>query len=166
LAADAKGAKSSYEIAFPENGISAMRPDGSPPRVIHRGAVIYLQPNWWSPDGRKIVYYDRAGAHICNVDGTGDEDLPVTLTATDIQMVWSPDSTHLAYASGFESPAMKETHTAREARALYTTAIYVVNIQTKQVRRLSGFGENRSISWSPDGRKVVYGGTEPKRSSG
>ena len=72
-----------------------------------------MQSGAWSPDGRQIVYLDSSGVHVVNIDGGGNKAIPVRLTGTEIQMVWSPDSTRLAFASGFEDPHLKDPDVAR-----------------------------------------------------
>jgi Tol biopolymer transport system component len=158
----------SYDIAFigfcgdpGQQGFCRMHSDGSQPSLMFRASDILLQPNWWSPDGRKIIYCAGSNFfHLAYVDGSKDEELPIKLFGLDIQMVWSPDSTRLAFASPFEDPNVNDPEVRRNHK-LYSTAIYVMDVQTKKVGRLSPLGQNRWISWSPDSRGIVYSGTDP-----
>jgi len=156
-----------YDIAFVgycgdpgPPGLCRMHSDGSQPTLMFRASISLLQPNWWSPDGRKIVYVASSGVHSANVDGSKDEELPIKLVGLDIQMVWSPDSTRLAFASPFEDPNLSDPEIQR-GHKMYSTAIYVIDVQTKKVSRISPLGQNRWISWSPDSRRLVYSGAEP-----
>jgi Tol biopolymer transport system component len=164
-----------YEIAFygscqASSGICLMRSDGSAPRLLRlgQGSQILLS---WSPDGRKILISDRdpkspsqTRVRVIDVhgdkDGRGDEVLPVQLIGLDYQVVWSPDSTRLAFASAFEDPHLNNPEVQR-GRQLYSTAIYVLNIQTKKLSKLSPLGQNRWISWAPDGHRIAFSGTAP-----
>src|SRR5271169_1955290 len=95
-------AQQGYGIAYSgscegSQGICVIRAGGSDAGLLVRGfGFMGLQA---SPDGQKIVYLDPAsrGVRLSNLDGSGSEALPVKLTGMDIQMVWSPDSTRLAF---------------------------------------------------------------------
>src|SRR3954470_22579936 len=85
-----------YAIAYvgdcgEEEGICSMHSDGSQRRlIVPRGVQPpLLQPHGWSPDGRKLVYYDRR-AHLVSIEEHRDEELSVPLIGLDIQLVWSP----------------------------------------------------------------------------
>jgi len=163
-------AQQGYGIAYAgscegSQGICVMRAGGSDARLLVRGfGFMGLQA---SPDGQKIVYLDPAsrGVRLANLDGSGTEALPVKLTGMDIQMVWSPDSTRLAFASAFEDPHANDPEVQR-GHALYSTAIYVMNVETKKATRRSALGQNRWISWAPEGRRIVFSGTQPGAQKG
>lgn len=159
-------ASSGYDIAYlgecGEGGaICRMHSDGSQPSLMVQpgGGSTILRPNWWSPDGRKILYFGSNGVHLASADGSKDDELPIKLFGLEIQMVWSPDSTRVAFSSPFEDPHLSDPEIQRGAK-MYSTAVYVIDVQTKKVSRLSPLGQNRWISWSPDGRRIVYTGAE------
>src|SRR4051794_23731431 len=154
-----------YAIAYvgtcgKEEGICLMYSDGSQRRlIVPRGVEPpLLEPHGWSPDGRKLVYYDGR-AHLVSIEEHRDEELPVPLIGLDIQLVWSPDSTRIAFASPVEAPNWKDPEVQR-GHKVYSTAIYVIDVRTKKMSRLTSFGQNRWISWSPDGRQIVFSGSE------
>jgi Tol biopolymer transport system component len=148
----------SYEIAVQSvDGIFRMRSDGSASArlvVPQRGRLL---PSSWSPDGRKIALWGLSGGLVVvNVDGTGNEQLLENVPLEPF-FVWSPDSKRIAFSSTFEDPARGD----QQRRAVPSSAVYVADIQTRQFRRLSPFGQNRFVSWSPDGHRIAYSGTEP-----
>jgi hypothetical protein len=154
-----------YAIAYvgtcgKEEGICSMHSDGSQRRlIVPRGVEPpLLEPHGWSPDGRHLAYYDGR-AHLVSIEEHRDEELPVPLIGLEIQLVWSPDSTRLAFASPVEAPDWKDPEVQRGYK-LYSTAIYVIDVRTKKMSQLTGFGQNRWISWSPDGRQIVFSGSE------
>jgi Tol biopolymer transport system component len=133
-----------------------------------------LDPGSWSPDGGKIaIFATRAEdgdllkkypvpmsfpLYVVNGDGTRFErllDIPV-----EPFLAWSPDSTRLAFSSGFEDPRLGDPRIMKGLEA-GSSAVYVVDVRTRRITRLTTFGQNRFVSWSPDGRRVVFSGTEP-----
>jgi Tol biopolymer transport system component len=147
-----------YKIAVQSmDGIFLMRADGSPPARLVLPQRGRLLPTSWSPDGRKIALWGLGrGLVVINVDGTGNEQLLENISLEPF-FVWSPDSARIAFSSTFEDPARG----GQQPGALPSSAVYVVDVQTWQFRRLSPFGQNRFVSWSPDGHRIAYSGTEP-----
>jgi hypothetical protein len=143
-----------------EEGICSMHSDGWQRRlIVPRGVQPpVLGPHGWSPDGRKLVYYDGR-AHLVSIEEHRDEELPIQLIGLDIQLIWSPDSTRIAFVSPVESPDWKNPQVQR-GQKMYSTAIYVIDVRTKKMSRLTSFEQNRWISWSPDGRQIVFSGSD------
>jgi Tol biopolymer transport system component len=144
-----------YEIAVQTmDGIFRLRPDGSlVARLVTSGRLL---PSSWSPNGRKIALWGLSrGVIVINVDGTGSDQILRSMPVEPF-FVWSPDSTRIAFSSTFEDPARGN----QQRGTLPSSAIYVVDIQTQQLRRLSSFGQNRFMDWSPDGHRIAYAGTE------
>lgn len=99
----------------------------------------------WGPDGRTIAYTHYSGEPF-------DERGPDQIWLLDVETrerrfltpgwdpAWSPDGTRLAYVIG----------------ALGGADIYVVEIETGEVRRLTEWGSSFSPSWSPDGEWITF----------
>src|SRR5687768_12047740 len=113
-----------YDIVFTSSrdgrGIYRMRGDGAPPTLVVAEPFVLVSSGSWSPDGSKIAHYAVAAddgdvvkkyqlplhfpLHIMSADGTGHQrllDFPVAPF-----IAWSPDSTRVAVASGFEDPRL------------------------------------------------------------
>jgi Tol biopolymer transport system component len=169
-----------YDIAFTSSrdgqvSIYRMRSDGTQPSlVVPDAAGAILVPSSWSPDGGKIAYFAYSAGdlellkkyplplhlplYIVNVDGTDRVrllDIPV-----EPFLAWSPDSTRLAFSSGFEDSRLGDPRILQGLEA-HSSAVYVVDVRTRRLVRLSPFGQDRFVSWSPDGRRIVFSGTEP-----
>jgi dipeptidyl aminopeptidase/acylaminoacyl peptidase len=114
----------------------------------------------WSPDGSRLAF----GAPLTSPlnperSAEGSEvwvvslaDLEITklpnLLATDI--AWSPDSTHLAIASGTDKPWPGGAH--QDGR------IYIWSRDSGRVRTLESTYAVYYLSWSPDGARIVHTG--------
>ena len=169
-----------YDIAFTSSrdgqvSIYRMRSDGTQPSLVVPGAAgAILVPGSWSPDGGKIAYFAYSAGdldllkkyplplhlplYIVNVNGTDGVrllDVPV-----EPFLAWSPDSTRLAFSSGFEDSRLGDPRILQGLEA-HSSAVYVVDVRTRRILRLSPFGQDRFASWSPDGRRIVFSGTEP-----
>jgi WD40 repeat protein len=161
-----QGNAASYEIAYTGMCEGSYRTcmanaDGSRARPLGSFAFTsMLQPGWWSPDGGQLLGFSASGVRVLNVSSGAEDTLPARLMGLDMQMVWSPDSTRIAFASPFEDPHLNDADVQR-GRALASTAIYVADIQSKKLTKLSALGQNRWISWAPDAKRVVFSGTEP-----
>ena len=135
--------------------------DGAPPGVpriwtldVAAGttSALYDDPNVggyepvWAPDGRHLAFFDglSLGVRVLNIQGGTDFMLD-----SDSGMVgeWSPDSRQLIYID----------HETTDT-GLYVV-VYVVDVQTQQVRRVLGEDQgpmDYSVpTWSPDGEWVT-----------
>ncbi len=138
----------------------------------------------WSPDGKWIAYSgklsDRAGLLIARPDASGKKFL-TTLEATNsplpttgARVVWSPDSTRIAFVTAQPGP---ETADATGDPVVITRYLYkpdlsegntrfndnkrlhifVLNIADAQITQLtSGNHYEHSIDWSRDGKELLY----------
>jgi len=110
-----------------------LAPAGSsgPPRVIKEPRL--------SPDGQSIVFGAAGYLWQQRLDGGAARRL-FEGTAFEHDSVFSPDGRHLAYV-----------------RAQYgREEIRVFNFESRETRSVS-IGESWGLSWSPDGRRLIFG---------
>lgn len=92
----------------------------------------------WSPDGKKIVYQKKGDVYVINANGS-DETLLVKNASLP---KWSPDSTQIAYITGYIS---QPNH------------IIVMNANgTDKVRLTPNQSLLYQMAWSSDGKYIVY----------
>lgn len=168
--------QTSYDIAFVsvrdgQRGIYTMREDGSRPTLLLAEDTALLSASSWSPDGKTIGFFAYGAAdeellkkyqlpfhfslYVMNANGSGRERL-IDVSVLP-EFAWSPDSQRLALVSGYEDPARDDPR-VRQGLQGFSTAIYVFDFQSQRLRRITPLGENKSPSWSPDGRRIVYSG--------
>jgi TolB protein len=142
----------------------------------------------WSPAGAQLVVARRStdGDALVLIDpATGDRtDLGET-TGLVVSLAWSPDGTHITYATtagggsiysvavdggdhsllassveeGFyESIAWSPdgAHILSQTRGELSWELYLMNADGSDLRPLSVDGKVWGISWSPDGAKLAY----------
>lgn len=150
-----------YKIALvpsrpAQRGIFVMNADTSGTRLLTVDTNVQLRSGSWSPDGSRIAYFtirrEDAGmmskypipqhfplyvVQSARTDAKRVLDYPVSGFA------WSPDSRKLVVVSAYEDPAYSNS------------AIYVVDPQTHEQRRVTSFGTNCSADWSPDGTRLA-----------
>jgi len=96
---------------------------------------------------------------LYEMDATGGNqkrlfDFPVTTFA------WSPDGQKLMYISAYEDPEHNDPAVLKGSKRPLS-AIYVLDLKTRNQKRLTSFGQNCSGSWSPDGSQLALSfGTE------
>ena len=120
-----------------------------------RGAseILNLDPAW-SPDGGRIAFVsNRDGAYnvyLMNVDGSGRQKLTRD-PAPDQHPVWSPDGRKIVFARYVKGCSQGQPLAGCD------WDIFVVNSDGSGLRRLTrGPGLDRTASWSPDGRRLVF----------
>ena len=110
-----------------------------------------LEVRWpsWSPDGEKLVINARLPGkpwkmYVIRADGGSPEQL-VPGTETESFPDWSPDGRQIAFSgSPFTEPGIAEPD-----------GLFLLDLSTKQVRRIPGSEGLFGARWSPDGRLLV-----------
>ena len=110
----------------------------------------------WSPDGRTIAFTDNISPSlqtlfVMNADGSGRHRLPLPAggerRASNYLPAWSPDGSRFAFTrsvSNARSPSGRRVD------------VYLVDVNARNVRRLTTSGVAYAPTWSPDGRRIAY----------
>jgi Tol biopolymer transport system component len=176
----ARWSRDGRRIAFPLAGHSTVRCGGSAIWVVnvdgtgaHRVAGPCATTPTWSPDSRRLAFFDNGALSTVAVDGSDLRQLDAPSTSSRIS--WSRDARWIAFDVGIDKrPKIRIVRAdGTGARTLaagsypswspdgrrivftsYGGGISVVDRTGKRLRRLDrrGYGP----SWSPDGRTIVY----------
>jgi Tol biopolymer transport system component len=176
----ATGAAADYKIAFlatnNEPGIYVMNSNGRGVKRLTGDKLTVLTSDAWSPDGERIMFFAfRKGdedlgerynlpfhfpLYVMNADGASQRrllDFPVRVDAA-----WSPDSKSILCISSHEDPNRNDPDVQKNQKPALS-ALYVVDLATRAVRRLTDLGRVYSASWSPTGRQIVLTFGSPQR---
>lgn len=115
------------------------------------GTIYYFSPDW-SPDGSMLAFESGTDGQLSIFTIGVDGDHLTWLTNeeyNDEGPVWSPDGTRIAFVS----------NRRRERRDRpVSLQVYMMNVDGTDQRRLSDEGSalDYHLSWSPDGRSIVF----------
>lgn len=150
-------------IAFSSNRdgnfeIYTMNPDGSDVQRVTTAAGDDTKPAW-SRDKTKLAFAsERDGnseIYVQNIAGGKPVGAAQRITndaASDDAPSWNPDGTQLVFDSN------RATRNSENGAVQLERALYIVNVSTKSVRRLTqhpGFTD-QNASWSPQGNLIVF----------
>lgn len=131
--------------------IYVMNDDGSHVRRLTDTPFKKVGNPIWSPDGRQIAFHidletdpkkwQQCDVFVMNADGTRQRNL-TEHPSQDFMGSFSPDGKYIAFNS------------SRAADA--TLEIFVMEIATRKVRKLTDVEFATSASWSPDGKEIAY----------
>lgn len=137
----------------------------------------------WSPDGRSIAYFGRAGDSsgviVARADGSSPRFLAhvsgtnAVLPGAGERLTWSPDGKHIAFVSSTPGPEVDANGdpmvitryaykpTASEGLTRFNdnrrVHIFVVDLAGGKVRQLTrGDRYEHSIAWSPKGNEIAF----------
>jgi Tol biopolymer transport system component len=168
------GGADGFKVAFvpstpKQSGIFSINSDTTGLKTLVAGPMAQVRFASWSPDGKKIAFYDLRGQdqgilkkyHMVNeyllyvMDATGANqkrllDFPV------FDFGWAPDSRRLYFISAHESPD-RDSPDVLNGNLHPMASVYVFDTQTGGIKRLPGTGRNCSAAWSPDGTRLAVG---------
>ncbi|MDQ3823453.1 MAG: hypothetical protein M3321_09460 [Actinomycetota bacterium] len=121
----------------------------------------------WAPDSRRFVYEAcRVRCVAIAVRDSAGRGRPLYLTrpAKSESPTWSPRGTHIAFVGGGDT----------DAAPPISANVYVVssdgsgraNVSRARSRRLFFDADGRELSWSPDGRWLVFSAASAGRPDG
>jgi Tol biopolymer transport system component len=139
-------------------GVIVMNADGSDQRTLFRGD--YHHPAW-SPDGLKIAASRDGALVLINIDDSKVTQITPTPSgpatfSLDYEPAWSPDGSKIVFTRllGCDYDFCSSSH------------LYVVNSDGSNPTDLTrqdnlgdrGYSFDGRNAWSPDGRKIIFGG--------
>lgn len=150
-----------------QHGIFIMNSDTTGGKLLNPDATAQLRTSSWSPDGERIAFFadlpedsgmlqkyrmpNHFPLHLMNASGGSQRrllDFPVS------EFEWAPDGRQLLFTSAYEDPAHNGPDVLMGKRTPLS-AVYLLNLQTGESRRVTGFGQNCYGSWSPDGSNLA-----------
>jgi len=102
----------------------------------------------WSPNGNNDIYLmDADGLHITQLTKDLFASVYILQSAADVEPVWSPDGSHIAFTSGRDNTMMN----------YIDTNIYVMDADSSNIKQLTGVGhEDAGPDWAPNGKQIAY----------
>ena len=119
--------------------------DGETQRITNTGQITW-GPDW-SPDGRKIAFYDQRSnpnsnqIYVMDADGSNLQAI-TPYPATNTDPAWSPDGSQFAFVSDNPPALYRMDADGSNSQLLYQDTVNLYQV--------------RSLRWSPDGQKIAF----------
>jgi len=130
-------------VTWPDSVLWKADRDGSNPVQLTQPPVLPMNIGW-SPDGKQILFYDRATWHMNTIPSDGGT-LSVLLPGDKDRILdpyWSPDGKQILFTS---------VHMV----GTWQVGGRILDVATGQVSTIPGGEGMRPEGWSPDGRYMV-----------
>ena len=133
----------------PNGEIYVMNADGTAVQRLTFDDHLDEAPTW-SKDGKRIGFVstrddEQGEIYVMDAADGGGVSRLTDFTGTDGEPAWSPDGKQIAFVSGRDAPTGSQTE------------LYVVNVDTKQVSRLTWEGVRvQAPSWAPGGKQIAF----------
>jgi dipeptidyl aminopeptidase/acylaminoacyl peptidase len=157
--------------------IWTMASDGSQPRQFTSGDKFDGEPRW-SPDGTQLAFTssrERDAKQLYVIPAGGGEGRRLTDLKEDVsEVVWSPDGTRIAFSARVRDEAYEEEDERKRPPRRFTRLQYKLDDvgwtgdrrrqlfvvpadgSSEPTQLTSGDFEHGSLSWSPDGKRLVF----------
>ncbi len=141
------------------NDLYVMNADGGKVRQLTVTPEVSENNAGWSPDGRHIVYNaapiaadrTRQAAQIWIIDADGSNARPLTTgSSQNSYPAWSPNGLSIAFISD------RDADVASDLMSTEDGAIYLMEADGSNVRRLTEDRRARAPVWSPDGKRIAF----------
>jgi Tol biopolymer transport system component len=150
-----------------QNGIFIMNSDSTGGKLLTSDATAQIRPSSWCPDEKKIAFFTNRREEMKMMDkyrmplhfplysmntGGGDQKRLLDFPVSGFE--WSPDGHRLLYVSAYEDPGSSDED-VMQGRRTPLSAVYLLDLQSGERRRVTGFGQNCFGAWSPDGSSLA-----------
>ena len=142
-------------VSFPEHTLWRSRIDGSERLQLTLPPVQATVPRW-SPDAKRIAFFDTAPGkpwriYLISADGGTAQPL-LEESRNQLDPNWSPDGKSLMFSY---FPVLEKAPAEK-------FGIYIIDLGTRNVRKVPGSDGLWAPRWSPDGSHVVARSLDPQ----
>lgn len=149
-------------VTWRPDALVVSRADGSRAHRVPLPRDLRVQAAAWSPDGRRLAI---SGARHATVGGQSSLDAriySVRPDGTGLRAITSgPRDFSPDWSSRGEIAFLRDASATVEVFAPWNARLHVVDPLEGRLRQVTD-ARTKSVSWSPDGRRLVYRGGKPR----